>query len=243
MKSPSPLVRRVPAFACAHRGLSAEKAENTVAAFGAAVAAGFPAVEMDLRRTVDDEVVVLHDATVERTTGGKGRVDTLTMRQVAELTTKDGPVPRLADLFGTLRAWDGLWNLEVKDPTALAGTLALVRQRGLEGRALVSAMDPAVLEQAQLLAPEVPRAFIALGPIEDDDLASARAAGCHWVNADHDFLDEEEANRVLDKGFRLGAYTVNDAARAKQMEALGASCVITDSAQVLAALGKPPAAW
>ncbi|MFO1532388.1 MAG: glycerophosphodiester phosphodiesterase family protein, partial [Thermoplasmatota archaeon] len=54
-------------FACAHRGLSAEKAENTLAAFGAAVAAGFPAIEMDLRTTSDGEVVVLHDAGIERT--------------------------------------------------------------------------------------------------------------------------------------------------------------------------------
>ncbi len=219
------------------------KAENTLASFGAAVTAGFPALEMDLRRTADDEVVVLHDATVERTTGGKGRVDGLLMRQVADLQTRDGPIPRLADLLAVLRGWDGLWNLEVKDPAALAGVLSLVRQRGLGERALVSAMDPQVLEQAATLAPDIPRAFIALGPIEDDDLAAAKIAGCRWVNADHDFLDVEEALRITSEGFRLGAYTVNDPARARELDGMGVECVITDTTEVLMGLGKHPAHW
>src|SRR5687768_2646765 len=76
--------RLVPAFACAHRGLSGEKAENTLASFGAAVTAGFPAIEMDLRCTADGEVVVLHDAGIERTTDGRGRVDSMTWRELQD---------------------------------------------------------------------------------------------------------------------------------------------------------------
>ena len=60
------------AFCAAHRGLSAEQPENTLASFQAAVIAGFPALEMDLRVTADGEVVVLHDPGIEhRGTGQK----------------------------------------------------------------------------------------------------------------------------------------------------------------------------
>ncbi|MEK6985384.1 MAG: glycerophosphodiester phosphodiesterase family protein [Candidatus Thermoplasmatota archaeon] len=233
----------MPAFACAHRGLSSQKAENTLAAFRAAAEAGFPAVEMDLRCTADDEVVVLHDATVERTTGGKGRVDSLTSRALAALATRNGPVPQLGELLAAMAGWNGLWNFEIKHPAALSGTLSLVRQRGLAGRALLSAMDPAVLEQAQLLAPEVPRGFIALGPLEDDDLAAAKVAGCRWVNADHDFLDADGVARIRQAGFRLGAYTVNDPARAAELVRLGVECIITDRREVLNEVGRPTASW
>ncbi len=214
-----------------------------MASFGAAVAAGFPAIEMDLRLTRDGHVVVLHDATVDRTTDGKGRISHLDWKEVAGLDTRDGPVPRLDDLMASLRAWDGLWNLEVKAPAALVGVLELAARHGLDSRSLVSAMDPEVLEEAQALAPHVPRGFIALGPIEEDDLDAARSAGARWINADHDYLDADEAARILGAGFRLGAYTINRADRAKELAALGVECVITDDEAVLAALGKPLAAW
>jgi len=231
-------------FACAHRGLSSETAENTLAAFGAAVAAGFPAVEMDLRTTADGEVVVLHDAGIERTTDGTGRVDSMTWRELQDYPTPDGPVPRLADLFTALRAWDGLWNLEVKDKSATVPTLDLVRAHGLTARAMVTSMERKVLLEARDHAPEVARGAIPFGPVDDDDLSAAADAACAWVNVDHDFLDEGEMGRLRQAGFKVGAWTVNDLDRAQELAALGVACVITDRREVAAGLkGAPPNAW
>jgi len=231
-------------FACAHRGLSSEKAENTLASFGAAVAAGFPAFEMDLRTTADGEVVVLHDAGIERTTDGTGRVDSMTWRELQDYPTPDGPVPRLADLFTSLAAWDGLWNLEVKDKSATVPTLDLVRQHGLAARALVTSMERKVLADARDHAPEVLRGAIPFGPVDDDDLAAAADAECAWVNVDHDFLDAGEMQRLRQAGLKVGSWTVNDVARAQELLGLGVECVITDRREVGAALrGPPPVSW
>jgi glycerophosphoryl diester phosphodiesterase len=71
--------------AVAHRGLSAGYPENTLAAFKSAIALGVQAIELDLRGTADGEVVVLHDATVDRTTNGRGDVTGLTLREVKAL--------------------------------------------------------------------------------------------------------------------------------------------------------------
>jgi glycerophosphoryl diester phosphodiesterase len=231
------------AFACAHRGLSSEKAENTLAAFGAAVTAGFPAVEMDLRTTADGEVVVLHDAALERTTDAAGRVDAVAWRDLQRASTRDGPVPRLGDLFASLAAWDGLWNLEIKARAALAPTLEIVRRAGLGRRALVSSMDAGILLEAHRLAPDVPRASIPLGPLDDSDLAAAREAQCSWINVDHDFLDGDELVRMREAGLRVGAWTVNDAARAAELAAAGVQCIITDRRDVGAAFRGRPASW
>jgi len=234
----------VPAFAAAHRGLSSEKAENTLAALGAAVAAGFPALEMDLRATADGEVVVLHDADLDRTTDGHGRIETLTWRQLQDASTTDGPVPRLADLMSSLKAWDGLWNLEVKAKAALAPTLDLVRRNGLAGRALLSSMDVPILDEARGLAPEIPRGSITLGPVDDADLAAAKAAKCSWINVDHDFLDPDEVVRLKAAGLRVGSWTVNDVERALEVAGWGVECVITDEREVGAAVrGPAPKSW
>src|SRR5512134_684431 len=94
----------------AHRGASAHAPENTVAAFELAVRQFKnlpPAVELDVKLSADKQVVVIHDQTVDRTTGSKGRVNQLTL---AELKTLDagsffGPsfqgerIPTLSDVF------------------------------------------------------------------------------------------------------------------------------------------------
>jgi glycerophosphoryl diester phosphodiesterase len=71
--------------AVAHRGLSAGYPENTLAAFKSAIGLGVQAIELDLRGTSDGEVIVLHDATVDRTTNGHGDVTGLTLREVKAL--------------------------------------------------------------------------------------------------------------------------------------------------------------
>ncbi len=69
----------------AHRGLSAGFPENTLAAFRNAIAGGVDAIELDLRRTADGEIVVLHDETVDRTTDGRGPLSRMTLREVRAL--------------------------------------------------------------------------------------------------------------------------------------------------------------
>ena len=96
----------------AHRGASGHVPENTVAAFDTALAQGADVLEMDLQLTADGEVVVLHDATVDRTTDGTGLIHDLTLDEVQALDAgyyfedEDGAYPyRGEDItIPTLRA-------------------------------------------------------------------------------------------------------------------------------------------
>jgi glycerophosphoryl diester phosphodiesterase len=232
----------VPAFACAHRGLSAEQPENTLAAFRAAADAGFRALEMDLRLTADGEVVVLHDAGLERTTDGNGRVADMRYDDLRRHPTAAGPVPRLDDALSSLERWPGLWNLEIKAVKATVPALNLLEHHRAVGRAQVSSMDPRALEAARDEAPDVPRGLIALGPIEEDALDLAEELECAWINADHEFLEKAAVDAMLKADVRVAAWTVNDPARAVELAAWGVECVITDTRDVLAALaGQAPA--
>ena len=69
----------------AHRGASAHAPENTLAAYELALVQGAHGVELDAKLSADGEVVVIHDATVDRTTDGKGRVSQLTLAALREL--------------------------------------------------------------------------------------------------------------------------------------------------------------
>lgn len=233
------------AFCAAHRGLSARWTENTVQAFVAAAETGFPALEMDLRLTRDKEVVVLHDAGLERTTGSAGRVADMRYDEVMAHPTPHGPVPRLDSLMDALEDWGGLWDLELKDPAALGPVLELLEHHHLGVRAHLTCMDPRPLRQAAQLHPEYPSGLIVLGAPDDEDLDAARQADCAWVHLDTTYLTPDAVDAAHDAGLRVGAWTVNEPARAAALADMGVECVITDTDAVLEALqGRAPdAPW
>lgn len=217
----------------AHRGLSSERSENTIAAFRAAHEAGFQGMELDLQLTRDRELIVLHDETLERTTGLEAPSISVDYEEVLRHPTKDGPVPRLKDLFNAMSDFKGWWNLEVKAQQAIEPALELVSAFDLGARTIVSCMDSEPLHVAQEMLPDVPRALITLGWPDEADIEVAQALDCTWLNADHEFLDAEAAKHILGAGLRLAAWTVNDPERARELLGWGVESVITDQREVL----------
>jgi glycerophosphoryl diester phosphodiesterase len=80
--------KRYPVVVIAHRGAHVRVPENTLAACKEAIRVGADYVEVDLRTTKDGKMVLLHDATVDRTTDGKGPLRDLTWKQVKSLRMK-----------------------------------------------------------------------------------------------------------------------------------------------------------
>jgi len=147
-----PYLGGAPVFV-AHRGGSKLAPENTLAAFRSAVDDwGADMLEMDVRLTADGGVVVIHDATVDRTTDGTGAVIEMTTEEVRSL---DGGF-RFRDLNGehsfrgrdvrvptfeeVLDACPNVWiNVEAKEKRVAEPLVAIVRRRGEEHRVLVAA--------------------------------------------------------------------------------------------------------
>ena len=101
----------------AHRGGRVYKPENTIAAFQHAIDTGADWIEMDVQRTKDGELVVIHDETVDRTTDGTGRVVDLTLEQIRALDAGNGErVPTFEEVI-TLAKENGIGILpEAKSP-------------------------------------------------------------------------------------------------------------------------------
>ena len=87
-------------FVAAHRGWKAKYPENTLKAFKMALTLDVDQLETDVRGTKDGELVLMHDATVDRTTNGTGRVEDLTLAQLRELDAGDGEkIPTLIEFM------------------------------------------------------------------------------------------------------------------------------------------------
>ncbi len=150
----------------AHRGARGHAPENTLLAFEMAFDLGAEAIECDVQRTCDGQLVILHDGTVNRTTDGKGLVAALTLAQVRALNAgrRWGLVQRVPTLDETLhlvRARSGAINLEIKGENeteaigtaeAVAPVLAAV-ESPLRERLLVSSFE---LSAVRLLKQRLP---------------------------------------------------------------------------------------
>ncbi|CAG2151671.1 glycerophosphodiester phosphodiesterase [Ralstonia mannitolilytica] len=239
-------VRPLPAWpyprAIAHRGAGKLAPENTLAAFRHGASFGYRMFEFDVKLSGDGVAVLLHDATLDRTTSGTGRLDAFTLDQIVQLDAggwhsaayAGEPVPTLAAIARYLRANGLLANIEIKPvPGAEWRTGAAV---ALDARALwagadvpplLSSFSEEALAAARDAAPELPRALL-LDKLPADWLARLRALDCVALDANHRELTPEIIAQAHAAGFRVCCYTVNDVDRAQRLWSAGLDGLITD---------------
>ncbi len=150
-----------------HRGARNLWPENSLTGFRNVLDLSVDAVEFDVHLTDAGELVVIHDATLERTTDGQGPVRALTpeARSVVKLKDSDEIIPTLGDALSVLSAGDGIaLHAEIKSdetgapyPGIAAKVAAEIARFGLAGRSLLTSFDISVLEDCRLHAPQIGR--------------------------------------------------------------------------------------
>lgn len=142
----------------AHRGGSARGPENTIEAMQLGIAEGADAIELDVHLCSDGEVVVIHDATVDRTTEGSGAVDCMTLADLRSLDAacrfsglepqspgrRPCRIPSLSEVLESFPRTPLI--IEVKTPAASIQTRALIEKHGAENRCLVDSFHSNALE-------------------------------------------------------------------------------------------------
>ncbi len=111
-------------LAIAHRGGAAEAPENTMRAFEYAVKLGFKYIETDIRMTKDKVLVIYHDKSVDRLTEGKGKISSLTWKQISKLRVAGEPIPRLEEALESFP--DIYWNLDPKQSACVPPLAQLI---------------------------------------------------------------------------------------------------------------------
>lgn len=230
-------------LAFAHRGGAAPGLENTMTAFGRAVAAGYRYVETDIHATADGALVAFHDRTLDRVTDRVGPIAALPLREVrAARIGADERVPLFDEL---LDAWPALRvNIDVKADAAVEPLIATIRRHGAQRRVCVGSFSGARL--ARIRAALGPGLASSLAPSEVARLRLASLTGRRprWaagvcaaqVPVRHRSL------RIVDPRFiatahRLGlhvhVWTVNDPDAMHWLLDLGVDGIMTDRIDVL----------
>jgi glycerophosphoryl diester phosphodiesterase len=228
------------AFIASHRGGGATAPENTLPAVAAALSAGFDYVEVDVALTADRHPVLMHDATVDRTTDGRGRLSSLTLEQVRALDAgawfderyAGTPVPTFAEFLDVLDASGHRAIVELKgewDAAAVSAAVAEMTARGLERRIALASFDARTLAMVAAASDVVPRLFI-LRHLPDDVVRAATEAAVRGLVVDRRaLLDRPEVVEELhEAGIRVVVYTLNHDTQWDAVTALGVDGIVTD---------------
>lgn len=229
-------------FWVAHRGAGKLAPENTLAAFRLGASHGFRAFECDVKLSADGVPFLLHDATLQRTTSGRGTAAERDWRELSRLDAGGwhspgyaGEPPASLDAIAAYVQANGFaLNIEIKptpgadEATGVAiGEYVLAHWAAGSVPPLLSSFQPAALEAARRVAPGLPRALL-LDKLRPGWLDEALALGCVAVVAAHPLLDAAVIGGLQRAGLRSLAYTVNDAAEATRLRAAGIDGLITD---------------
>ncbi|ONI68244.1 glycerophosphodiester phosphodiesterase [Kribbella sp. ALI-6-A] len=219
-----------------HRGSLGSEPENTIRSFRRAIADGCDEIELDLRVTADDRLVVLHDATVGRTTNGTGPVEELTFDELRALDAGLGErVPTWAE---TIEVVGVRIQAEVKAARAVPLLVeSLQADPELAARTMVTSSHAEILLAIRQAMPSASTGLI-FGRTPDvaDVLALTRAAEAGTALCGIAGLTVEAVAELHREGFDVTAWPVPDAETFARAVELGVDGITTDYPERLAAV-------
>ena len=226
---------------CAHRGFSTVAPENSMAAFGAAVALGASEIEFDLWATADGVIVSAHDQTLERVSDGEGKI---TDKTYAELLEYD---------FGIKHGeeWRGLkiitfeeilkkfaarvvMNVHVKslsdefDDAAIAEIVRLVRKYDCEKYVYFMIAHDGVIRKFKDYAPDIPICVGNLSSRPWDIVERAIELGAKKVQLFKPYFNKEMIVKAHAHGIKCNVFYADDIEEAKKYLNMGVDTVLTN---------------
>jgi glycerophosphoryl diester phosphodiesterase len=234
----------------AHRGASAHAPENTLAAFRRAVELGAAFIETDLHLTRDAKIVAIHDATLERTTNGEGRVKDWTLADLRELDAgswfapefSGERIPTLEEILAFAREADVVFFLEIKAAVygvehAVVGALRAAQEAA---RTVILSFDAASLQVVRKLEPALMTGLL----FDDGALAGpaildrALHVGARQIAPRGDLVTPEFVAAARERELLVVPWTVNEPGWMRQLVAAGVNGIMTDYPDRLRAILK-----
>ncbi len=213
-----------------HRGARAYEPENTIRSFKKALEMGVNAIELDVRKTLDNHLVVIHDADVKRTTKGNGLVAGLTLKEIKELfTDKEEKIPTLDEALSFLDRKVKIL-IELKEQGTEAHVLKAVNDAKVEKNVvLVSSLEEA-LKKTRELDPNIEIGLIyARHPHPEKTALELKA---NYLVALYRFIHSANVEKAHKQGLKVIVWTINTAEEAAEYAKKGVDGIATDKPDI-----------
>ena len=223
---------------CAHRGFNTVAPENSLPAFGAAVAMGAEEIEFDLWFTKDGEVVSMHDSKLDRVSNGTGRIWDYTLAELRELDfgVKYAPefaglrIPTFEDILKKF-ACHCVMNVHLKTagekPEYLGRVVDLIRKYDCEKYVYFMTGDDSLLERLAREFPEIPRCCGG-GDGRWEIVDRAIRYGCQKLQLFKGYFNREMVERAHENGIICNVFWSDDPAETEEYLDMGIDVILTN---------------
>lgn len=221
-ESPAKKVLRI-----GHRGARGHAPENTLASIGKAISLGCDLTEVDVQRTADGSLILLHDERVDRTTNGKGVIADMNLEEVRKLDAGGGQrIPTLEEALDAAQGRIGL-ILELKAEGLAYDVSGIVRASGFPGEIIYASFLHDELQHVRRADPDANTLVLFKRVPKDPAVEAARLQATH-VGLRFDTATPPLV-RILHKAHRrVFVYTVNKSADIARMRGLDVDGIVSD---------------
>lgn len=224
----------------AHRGSAGTHPENTMAAFNEAFKVGADGIELDVQLTKDNQLVVIHDATVDRTTNGKGKVRDFNLQELQKLSAgawfsskyKHEKIPTLTEVLEWMADKDLLLNIELKYPTSDLNhfeekVLQDIKTFNFENRVIISSFNHDGLKKVKQLNPRLECGILYLKRLHEP-WNYAKTIGAQAIHPIWKVTDEEIIKQAVKNDITVRVFTVNKKKHLIHFIKIACPAIITD---------------
>jgi glycerophosphoryl diester phosphodiesterase len=215
-----------------HRGARAYEPENTLRSFKKALEIGVDAVELDVRKTRDNQLVVIHDADVKKTTNGKGLVNELTLKEIQGFSTEKGEkIPTLKEALDFLDKKVKIL-IELKETGIEEKVLALVRENGLQKNVVIVSFLEDALRKVRELDKDVEMGLIYA--THKNPIKAALELKAQYLVAFYRFTHTANIQRAHENGLKVIVWTINTPEEVAEYVKKGVDGIASDKPDILA---------
>jgi glycerophosphoryl diester phosphodiesterase len=216
----------------AHRGARGYEPENTLKAFQRALDLHADGIELDVHLSSDGHIIVIHDETIDRTTNGKGFVNTLSLQELKEFRIENKlQIPTLPEVFDLVNQQCFI-NIELKAQGTADAVVALIELYVSEknwnyNSFIVSSFEWDFLQRISDLNSE-----ISIGVLTETDIDSAitfaESIKAKAIHPDFNLLNKENAIQIKEKGFQIFPWTINEKEDIARIKTYNINGIISD---------------
>jgi glycerophosphoryl diester phosphodiesterase len=226
----------------AHRGASSLAPENTASAWKKAIEIGADYFELDVQMSADDSLMIMHDGKVDRTTNGKGRLNSFTYEQLRALDAGSKfdarfageKIPTLSEAMQTAKFSSNNIGVvvEIKDANRaiVKKTIEMIKKWDMQKRVIVSDFNFAQMAEARKT--DTSLSVQLFGGIKEADIDSIAAINGKWVGSSGSF-NKNIIGYAHSKNISFNCWTINKAEDMKMLIDLGVDAITTNYPQLL----------
>lgn len=215
-----------------HRGAKGYEPENTLIAFEKAINLGVDGIELDVHLSADNELIVIHDETVDRTTNGKGDVNQLSLMELKALKIEiTQEIPILTEVLDLVNQQCFI-NIELKGIGTAQPVIQLIshyisKENWDYNNFIISSFDWKMLEETHSLDSKIKIGVLTEESI-DKALAFAKKINAFSIHPDYELLSKENVILMQQNGFEVYPWTVNSENAIQKIKSFNVNGIISD---------------